>query len=243
MTIAANIARVREQIAEACLRSNRPVEAVTLVAISKTHPPSAILEAVDAGLQHFGENRVEESQQKIPAVQEMVEVSLTWHMVGHVQSRKAKLVAPLFAVVHSVDSVKLAQKLASALPVGQQLEVLVEINVSGEASKQGLQAAAWRTDRALFDRIALTIETIAGCQGLNLCGLMTMAPMVEDAEQVRPVFASLRGLRDALSERTGLHLPHLSMGMTDDYPVAIEEGATMVRIGRAIFGERVMKSQ
>lgn len=160
-------------------------------------------------------------------------------MVGHVQSRKAKEVAPLFQVVHSVDSMKLAGKLATALPADTRLDVLIEVNVSGEPSKEGMDAVQWRTNPAVRERLVWELKEIITLPGLNVCGLMTMAPIVIDAEDARPVFISLRGLRDALSQELGHPLPHLSMGMTDDYPVAIEEGATMVRIGRAIFGERL----
>lgn len=234
-----NIATVKAKIAEHCERAGRSVEGVTLVAVSKTHPPEAILEAVDAGLQHFGENRVEESERKIPFVNTRTTVPLTWHMVGHVQSRKAKEVAPLFHVVHSVDSLKLANKLATARPVGNELDVLIEMNVSGEASKEGLFAHQWQNDVVVRERLNQQLRDFIAVPGLRVVGLMTMAPIVPEPEQARPVFRSLRELRDWLSESLNHPLPQLSMGMTDDYGVAIEEGATMVRIGRAIFGERM----
>jgi len=234
-----NIARVQANIADACARAGRSTGDVTLVAVSKTHPPEAVLEAVEAGLQHFGENRVEESAHKLPIVNAQAKVPLTWHMVGHVQSRKAKDVAPLFQVVHSVDSLKLANKLAEALPEGKQLDVFIEVNVSGEVSKAGLNAAEWRTDNAVRENLVQQFMAFTAVPMLNVIGLMTMAPIVDDPEDARPVFISLRELRDSLEEALSQPLPHLSMGMTDDYTVAIEEGATMVRIGRAIFGERL----
>jgi pyridoxal phosphate enzyme (YggS family) len=160
-------------------------------------------------------------------------------MIGHVQSRKAKDVAPLFQVVHSVDTARLGRKLASALPEGKTLDVLLEFNVSGEASKEGIDAIRWQSDPAKWELLVQELKQIITLPGLNVCGLMTMAPIVSDAEEARWVFTSLRGLRDAVAEALLRPLPHLSMGMTDDYPVAIEEGATMVRIGRAIFGERL----
>jgi pyridoxal phosphate enzyme (YggS family) len=234
-----NIRHVQATIADACAQRGRSSHEVTLIAVSKTHPVDHILEAVDVGLQHFGENRVEESESKIPQVMAKTNASLTWHMIGHVQSRKAKEVAPLFQVVHSVDTVKLASKLAAALPGDKTLNVLLEMNVSGEASKEGMDASLWRTDSHVRDWLVGEIREIIALPGLNVVGLMTMAPIVEHPEDARPVFISLRGLRDMLSESLSHPLPHLSMGMTDDYPVAIEEGATMVRIGRAIFGERL----
>ncbi len=236
-----NIQSVRETIAAACARVNREPAGVTLVAVSKTHPAEAILQAVEAGVQHFGENRVEESSDKIPAVRARLspQQAISWHMIGHIQSRKARDVPPLFNVVHSVDSLKLAEKLARLMVErGERLDVLLEVNVSGEATKSGLNAANWSTDPAVRATMWHEVEAILALSGLNVRGLMTMAPIVEDMEQARPVFAALAGLRDALAESLGVPLLDLSMGMTDDYPVAIEEGATLVRVGRAIFGQR-----
>jgi pyridoxal phosphate enzyme (YggS family) len=239
MTVARNLSVVHETIAAACARANRDPASVTLVAVSKTHPESVILEAVAAGLQHFGENRVEEGSTKIPAVNRQTPVSITWHMIGHIQSRKAKDVLPLFQVVHSVDSVKLAEKLSRlATEAGKRLDALVEINVSGEASKSGFPASNWATEPAVRERLWQEVGQVLALPGLNVRGLMTMAPIVEQMEQARPVFAGLAALRQALVSAFQKPLPDLSMGMTDDYPVAIEEGATIVRIGRAIFGER-----
>lgn len=239
MTIAENLSRVRERIDAACDHAGRNPETVTLVAISKTHPPAVVLEAVDAGVQHFGENRVQEAGTKIPAVMAQTGSPLVWHMVGHIQSRKAKDVPPLFRVVHSVDTVKLAEKLSQVVTErGGVLDVLLEVNVSGEASKSGIAAFGWEQDADTRAQVWRDVQAIAALPGLNVRGLMTMAPIVAEMEQARPVFAGLAALRRALSESLGMTLPDLSMGMTDDYPVAIEEGATLVRIGRAIFGER-----
>ncbi len=239
MTIAANISRVREQIAAACARAGRDPASVTLIAVSKTHPPQAVLEAAAAGVQHFGENRVEESMTKIPATSAQTDLPLVWHMIGHIQSRKAKEVPPLFQVVHSVDTVKLAERLSKVVVEREStLDVLLEVNISGEASKAGFAASGWDQDAGVRAALLDDVRQIGTLPGLNLRGLMTMAPIVEDMEQTRPVFAGLAALRDALAESLGAPLPDLSMGMTDDYPVAIEEGATLVRIGRAIFGER-----
>jgi hypothetical protein len=238
-TLAANLSRVQEQIAAACARAGRSPTAVTLIAVSKTHPVERVLEAVAAGLQHFGENRVEEAESKITAARAQTTLPLIWHMIGHIQSRKAKTVAPLFDMAQSVDSVKLATKLANAaVEAGKTLDVLLEMNVSGEEAKDGFSAARWQQDAAARAQLFAEVGQITALPGLRLRGLMTMAPIVEDAEQVRPVFASLAALRAALTESLRIDLPELSMGMSDDFAVAIEEGATMVRIGRAIFGER-----
>lgn len=235
--IADNIARVQDEIESACARSNRPREAVKLIAISKQKPADAILDAVRAGLQHFGENRVQESQEKIPLVQSQTDQSLVWHMVGHIQSRKAKDVASLFDTIHSLDSVKLAEKLSNAVE-GGTLDVLIEVNVSGEMSKEGFNAYNWQSTPKIAEEITSQVRYISQLDGLNIIGLMTMAPFTDDMAQVRPVFRELAALRQMLSETLMLPLPELSMGMTNDYQVAIEEGATMVRVGRAIFGER-----
>ncbi|MFO7322484.1 MAG: YggS family pyridoxal phosphate-dependent enzyme [Chloroflexota bacterium] len=239
MTLVERIERVREQIEAACARAGRSSSTVTLIAVSKTHPPELILRAIDAGLQHFGENRVEEAEAKIPAVAASAGSSPVWHMIGHVQSRKAKRVIDLFATVHSVDSVKLASKFSQlAEERGTTLDIFLEMNVSGEASKHGFAAAGWETDVQVREALWKQVSEVLALPCLNVRGLMTMAPIVADPEEARPVFASLAGLRAALSEMSGAALPDLSMGMTDDFPVAIEEGATLIRVGRAIFGER-----
>jgi hypothetical protein len=238
--IAENIQKVRETIAAACERADRDPAGVTLVAVSKTHPPDLIVQAAAAGVQHFGENRVEESSDKIPKVNAQVG-GLTWHMIGHIQSRKARDVLPLFQVVHSVDSLKLADKLSRLMLEGapdRSLDVLLEINVSGEASKSGLNAASWSTDTVVREALWREVEAILALPSLRVRGLMTLAPIVPAMEEARPVFAGLAALRTALSDAFGVPLPDLSMGMTDDYSVAIEEGATLVRVGRAIFGQR-----
>lgn len=239
MTITENFKMVRQSITDACARVGRDPQTVTLIAVSKTSPVEAVIEAAAAGAQHFGENRVEEAEWKIPAVAAQLSTGVNWHMIGHIQSRKAKDVAPLFQVIHSVDTLKLAQKF-STLGVERQtpLDVLLEVNVSGEEAKHGFVAANWSSDLAVKDALWAQLEQIVNLPGLRLRGLMTMAPIVDDAEQARPVFASLAALRGAIQDTFKITLPDLSMGMTDDYPVAIEEGATLVRVGRAIFGER-----
>jgi pyridoxal phosphate enzyme (YggS family) len=239
-SIAERAAAVRGTIAAACQRAGRPPDAVTLVVVSKTHPPARVLEAAAAGVRHFGENRVEEALGKIAQVNAALAGPLAWHMVGHVQSRKARYVVRDFALLHSLDSVRLAGRLSRALvEVGQTLDVLLEMNVSGEASKEGWEAWRWEEDRARRHALWADVAAVLTLPGLRVRGLMTMAPIVDDMEQARPIFAALRALRDALAaDFPATPWDALSMGMTDDYPVAIEEGATLVRIGRAIFGPR-----
>lgn len=234
-----NLNRVRDSIAAACARAGRDPSAVTLIAVSKTHPAALILEAAEQGVQHFGENRVEEASDKIPAVRAQHGGALTWHMIGHIQSRKARDVVPLFDIVHSLDSLKLAERLSRFCgESARTLDVLLEVNVSGEASKGGFAANGWERDAALREALWRDFAAVAALPGLRLRGIMTMAPIVADVQDARPTFASLAALRETASAALKLDLPDLSMGMTDDYPVAIEEGATLVRIGRAIFGER-----
>ena len=242
-----NLTRVRERIGEAALRAGRDPTEITLVAVTKTVPAEVVIAGYHAGLRHFGENRVEEGLAKIPVVRAAISgPSLTWHMVGHVQSRKAADVVAGFDVVHSVDRLRIAQRLSRFLQeTGRSLPVLLECNVSGEESKFGFDLADWEHHEARRGAFFAAVEEMLALPGLSLQGLMTMAPFVTDPEIVRPAFASLRGLLDALRERfpaqgdDPAHVwRHLSMGMTGDFEVAIEEGATMVRVGRAIFGER-----
>jgi pyridoxal phosphate enzyme (YggS family) len=239
--VAYNLTQVQERVAEAALRVGRQPAEVTLVAVTKTRPPEAVVDAYQAGVRHFGENRVEEGMPKIPAVRAAISgPQPAWHMVGHVQSRKAQDVAGHFDYVHSVDRLKIARRLSRfAGEAGQQLPVLLECNVSGEESKYGFDLRDWAQDADRREAFFVAVDEILSLPGLATQGLMTMAPFVADPETVRPVFASLCALLDALRERFPAHeWRHLSMGMTDDFEVAIEEGATMVRIGRAIFGPR-----
>jgi len=239
MSLADNIQRVQERIAQACARVGRAPSSVTLVAVSKTCPAEIVAEAYRLGLRDFGENRIEEAREKIPHVQSPIshlQSDLRWHLVGHLQSRKAQEAVALFDMIHSVDSVKLAEKLSRLCSeAGRVMPVLLECNVSGEESKYGfpVTTAADRT-RWLAD-----VEAILRLPGVRVEGLMTVAPIVSDAQDTRPVFRALRKLRDELALRfPQTDWRHLSMGMTDDFEVAIEEGATLVRVGRAIFGER-----
>jgi pyridoxal phosphate enzyme (YggS family) len=239
MNIPDQIKAVQARIDAACRRAGRSPDDVTLIAVTKMQPVEAVLEAMSAGLTHFGENRIEEAAGKTAAVRAVDSRPITWHMIGHVQSRKARLVAPVCDVVHSVDSLRLAHRLAEAcVSIGKQMPIFLEINISGEESKEGLPAHGWSDDRQLRQTLWQTARDIAALPGLEIRGLMTMAPFYDEAEQTRPIFRDLYLLRDALRAELGLSLPHLSMGMTNDFEVAIEEGATMVRVGRAIFGER-----
>jgi pyridoxal phosphate enzyme (YggS family) len=217
--IVQNVARVRQRIAAAAQRAGRTPEDITLVAVTKTVPPERVEQAIAAGVTQFGENKVQEAKAKIP----LVSGRAHWHMIGHLQSNKARDAVALFELIHSVDSVKLAAELDKwAQRAGKTQAVLLEVNVSGEASKYGLKP----------DQLDDTLGQVARLSRIEVQGLMTIAPYAEDVGKVRPCFRALRELRD----RFGLR--ELSMGMTHDLEVAVEEGATMVRVGTAIFGER-----
>lgn len=230
--IAQNLARVKERIAEAALRAGRDPAEVTLLAVSKTFSAAAVLEAFHAGQRDFGENRVEEALPKMREV-ETAANGIRWHLIGHVQSRKAKDAAA-FGLIHSVDSLNLAQKLnARGQAINHKLDVLLECNMSGEASKDGFPLS---TGAEPFMR---DVAQIVALPFVRVHGLMTMAPIVDDPAQARPVFAALRHLRDGLRNQfPSANWDTLSMGMSDDFEAAIAEGATMVRLGRAIFGTR-----
>ena len=217
---------VLARIAAAAGRAGRDPADITLVAVTKTHGPEVVRDAIDAGMTLFGENKVQEAAWKIP----LCPSSAHWHLIGHLQTNKARHAVRLFEAIHSVDSQRLLDTLeAAARQAGTRPEILLEVNVSGEPSKYGLAPEAVPP---LLDHLLATTTA------LTLTGLMTMAPFDPDPEHARPPFARLRELRDALSARFGLSLPNLSMGMTGDFEVAIEEGATHVRIGTALFGTR-----
>ncbi len=239
--ICRNLEVVRARIAEAAERAGRDPAAVRLVAVSKTHPAARVVEAWHCGQREFGENHPEEGAAKIPQVAAMLGGEAPrWHMIGRIQRRKARLIVAHFDLVHAVDRLVLAQRLSRlAAEAERTLPVLLECNVSGEATKAGFPLHGWEQDAARLQAFFAEVEAILALPGLRVEGLMTMAPIADDAEEVRWVFASLRRLREALRERfPALDWPHLSMGMSDDFPVAVEEGATLVRIGRAIFGPR-----
>jgi pyridoxal phosphate enzyme (YggS family) len=228
-----NLQLVHERMIAAAARAGRDRASITLVAVSKTQPLEALIAAYQLGVRDFGENRVEEAAIKLPAFRSMIaDPTVTFHLIGHLQSRKADDAAALFDRVHSVDSLKLAQRLDRFAAVHNRvLPILLEVNVSGEAGKYGF-------DQTRLDELYAAMDDILPLNHVRLDGLMTMAPIVDRPEQARPVFSGLRDVRDALAARCGRPLAQLSMGMTDDFEVAIEEGATLVRVGRAIFGER-----
>lgn len=229
-SMADRLSRIEERIAAACARAGRRVEDVALIAVSKTQRPEAVAEAAALGLRLFGENKVQEARAKISLCPNQIE----WHLIGHLQTNKAKLAAQLFEMVHSVDSERLVHTLNEAAEqAGRSLRILLEVNVSGEGSKFGLKP----------DDVAAVIETANACPRLIVQGLMTMAPFAPEAEKARPYFRQLRLLRDRLAGETGTPLEHLSMGMSGDFDVAVEEGATLVRIGTLLFGERKAKLQ
>ena len=225
--LADNITHVRAAIEQAAGRAGRDPREVLLVAVSKTMPLDLVRMAYNLGVTQFGENRVQEA---LPKVEVFHPRDVAWHMIGHLQTNKAKKVVGPFALLHSVDSLRLAELLnRHADELGLRLPILLQVNVVGETSKEGMSP----------DEAPELARRIVGLPSLQVEGLMTIAPLVENPEDVRPVFRRLRLLRDHLrDEAPQSSWQHLSMGMTDDYRVAIEEGATIVRVGRAIFGER-----
>jgi uncharacterized pyridoxal phosphate-containing UPF0001 family protein len=257
--IAGNLERIRERVARAAGRAGRRAEDVTIVAVSKTFPFEAIRAAYEVGLRHFGENRVQEWESKQARV---ADLDATWHLIGHLQSNKARRAANLFDRVDSVDSLALARKLDAAVAEGggesatmsseksrrdalrgasgqagatksgtangKRLQVLIEVRLGDETTKTGVAEAD----------LGMLAEGVAGLANLELLGLMTIPPLLDDSERVRPYFSKLRELREDLARRMGRALPVLSMGMSHDFEIAIEEGATEIRVGTALFGER-----
>ena len=229
VSIADNVERVRERIARAASRGDRRPEEIVLIAVSKTFPAAAIREACEAGARAFGENRVQEWEAKQP---QLADLQASWHLVGHLQSNKARRASRLFDWIDSVDDVALAAKLdEAAAETNEWLAVLIEVQVDPTGTKSGV---------APQDLPALA-EAVFQMPHLQLRGLMTIPPVCEDPRDARPYFRRLRNLRDELQTRLGRSLPELSMGMSHDFEVAIEEGATQVRLGTAIFGERPAK--
>jgi pyridoxal phosphate enzyme (YggS family) len=225
--LAENIAHVRSRIAESAQKAGRDPAEITLVAVSKTKPVELVEMAYNLGVSDFGENRVQEA---LPKIEHFHPQGLRWHLIGHLQSNKASKVVAPFACIHSVDSLHLAEVLSRhAQEHGKRLALLLQVNVAGEASKEGVS----------LEEAPDLARQIASLPALQIEGLMTIAPLVHDPEEVRPVFRALRLLRDRLRVSVPVCTwEQLSMGMTDDYTVAIEEGATLVRVGRAIFGQR-----
>jgi pyridoxal phosphate enzyme (YggS family) len=225
MNIAAKLTGVREQIATACARADRRADEVELVAVTKTHPAELVREAIAAGQMLFGENKVQEARAKIPALPSAVR----WHLIGHLQKNKVRHALPLFEMIHSVDSLDIARAISRvAEEQGHRPRVLLEVNVSGEGSKFGFKP----------ETLSEQWEQLLVLDRIGIEGLMTIPPFHEEAEASRKFFVRLRELRDELESAAGIRLPHLSMGMSGDFTIAIEEGATLVRVGTAIFGER-----
>lgn len=223
------LALVRQRIETSATRCGREPEDVTLIAVSKTHPPEILRRAIEAGVLDLGENRVQEADAKIT---EVGRERARWHLIGHLQANKARRAVALFDVVHSLDSASLARRLdrLCAASSREELPVLIQVDLAGEETKSGVDE----------DELPRMVEAVVACERLRLSGLMTLPPFFEDAELARPYFRRLRELRDALASRGnfGPLRGELSMGMSHDFEVAIEEGATMVRVGTAIFGAR-----
>jgi PLP dependent protein len=231
MSISQNLATVRERLERAARRAGRSASDVVLMGVSKTHPPELIREAYATGLRLFGENRVQEFSAKAALLTDLA--GAEWHMIGLLQTNKAARAVELFSAVESVDSVKLAEKLdAAARNLNKKLPVLIEINVGGEVMKSGVGPDAHELEELLQSAVRL--------EALEFRGLMTVPPFMDDPEGARPFFRKLRELRDASAARklTAIRMDVLSMGMSHDFEVAIEEGSTCVRVGTAIFGER-----
>jgi len=229
-SIAENLARVREQIAHAAAKAGSVADGIALVAITKTHPAEKVREAIEAGQTLFGESRVQEARAKIPELPS----NLRWHFVGHLQKNKIRHALPLFEMIHSVDSLGLAQEINRiAEEEGMHPRVLLEVNVAGEGSKFGFSP----------DKLRDQMEALLALPRLSIEGLMTIPPLAEEAEASRKYFVRLRALRDRLQTDFRVDLAQLSMGMTQDFPIAVEEGATLVRVGTAIFGERPKRQE
>jgi len=225
VSIAENLERVREQITQAAAKAGRPVTEIELVAITKKHPAEKVREAVEAGHTLFGESRVQEARAKIPELPS----NLRWHFVGHLQKNKIRHALPLFELFHGVDSLALAQEVDRiAADEGEHPRVLLEVNVAGEGSKFGFKAETLRAE----------IGSLLALPRLSIEGLMCIPPLTEEAEASRRFFVQLREMRNSLEKEFDVKFPHLSMGMTQDFWIAVEEGATLVRVGTAIFGER-----
>ena len=225
MDFAANLEAVQQRISAACERAGREPTSVTLVAVTKTQPPEVVAEASKAGLNLFGENKVQEAKAKIP----LCSGRLRWHMIGHLQTNKCRDAVALFEMIQSVDSLNLAEEIAKrAEQAAKTMPVLLEVNAVGEASKFGYPP----------EQLLAELSRINALSRLEIHGLMTVPPWTLDPEKVRPVFRQLRELKERCEQILGAPLPHLSMGMTGDFEVAIEEGATMIRVGTALFGAR-----
>ena len=231
MSVAENIARIQEQIQSVAKRTGRSASEVTLMAVSKTFAPQSIREAYAAGMRVFGENRVQEFAGKAETLDDLVDAE--WHMIGHLQTNKAAKAAELFHAVDSVDSLRLARKLdEAAAQIGKKLPILIELNVGGEAAKTGMDPGSSELEQLL--------STASQLEHFAIRGLMTVPPFTDDPQQARPFFRKLREFRDQIAKRrlAAVSMDVLSMGMSHDFEVAIEEGSTCVRVGTGIFGAR-----
>lgn len=240
-TLAERYEAVMADIAAAAARAGRPAADITLIAVTKTWPADLLLAAYAVGMRHFGENRTVELGEKRPFIESQLgpNSGIVWEFIGTLQSRQSPTVADLADSFHALDRLKIATRLSRQLEEnGRLLPVYLEINVSGEASKSGFQMSNWEKDATQREELRKAVETVNHLPGLRPVGLMTMAPWEAPAEEIRAVFRRTRQLRDWLETAVHLPLPQLSMGMTDDFEIAIEEGATHVRVGRALFGSR-----
>ena len=228
-TLTDRFRHISEQISGAIAKTKREADSVTLVAVSKTHPPDALREALAAGVTTFGENRVQEARAKIP----LISGRARWHFIGHLQSNKVRQALPLFDLLHGIDSLAIARDVQRiAGEVGLFPRILLEVNVAQESTKFGFTPEQLRSQ----------LEELMRLDRVQIDGLMTIPPPAREPEDSRRYFCTLRELRDRLAKESGLPLPHLSMGMSDDFCVAIEEGATLVRVGSALFGSRTGKT-
>jgi hypothetical protein len=225
MDLAANLEQVHRRIDQACARADRDPSEVTVLAVSKGHGPDAVRKAVELGQRLFGENKVQEAKSKIP----LCPGQAHWHMIGHLQTNKCRDAAQWFDMIHSVDSLRLARELDKQLErAARAMPVLLEVNMAGESSKSGYAP----------ERVLEEWAEINALPRLEIHGLMTLAPWTRDPEKARPIFRKLKELKATIEDRLGAPLPHLSMGMSGDFEIAVEEGATLVRLGTCLFGPR-----
>src|SRR5437899_748107 len=225
MDLVANLKAIQQRIDAAATRARREPSSITLLAVTKTHPPEVVNEAARLGLTTFGENKVQEAKAKIP----LCSGRLHWHMIGHLQSNKCRDAVYFFEMIESIDGLAIAQEVSKAAEKwGKTMPILLEVNIAGESSKFGFKP----------DQVLAELEQINALPRIEIHGLMTMAPWTPEPEKVRPVFAELRELKEQCEQKLGAPLLHLSMGMSGDFEIGIEEGATIVRIGTALFGPR-----
>lgn len=230
LAVEERVAAIQERVRAACVRCGREPAEVGIVAVAKRYGPDAVTGVAACGLTVFGENRIQEAKQKIP----LCPGHLEWHLVGHLQSNKVRDAISLFHMIHSVDSLRLLETVDRLCgEAGKRLPVCLQVNVSGEGSKFGMDPT----------EVAPTLEAATAFMNVEVEGLMTMPPFTEDPEGSRPVFRRLRDVRDEVRDRTGVALEALSMGMSNDFDVAIEEGATWIRVGTLLFGERERNKQ